>query len=241
MADEAKFKILRKILAALGLSEEAIGDLIEWIQELLSGKGKDVKSLDQFPFKLRDDFLSPAERNFYLILKSVVASWAVVCPKVKLSDLFYATSRNMAERQSYANKIDRKHVDFLLCSLVDAMPVCGIELDDQSHNSSQRHARDVFVDGVFKAAGLPLVRVQVRSSYSAKELEKTFLQFAKTDQPSLSPGAREEKNNAEAPTCPKCGGVMILRTAKSGNNQGQQFWGCSNFPKCRGIVAHESS
>jgi ssDNA-binding Zn-finger/Zn-ribbon topoisomerase 1 len=38
-----------------------------------------------------------------------------------------------------------------------------------------------------------------------------------------------------APECPKCGAVMIRRQAKSGNNAGQEFWGCSTFPKCRGV------
>ena len=33
--------------------------------------------------------------------------------------------------------------------------------------------------------------------------------------------------------CPKCGSPMILRTAKSGGNAGNQFWGCSAYPKCR--------
>lgn len=36
-------------------------------------------------------------------------------------------------------------------------------------------------------------------------------------------------------TCPKCGSGMILRTAKQGPNTGNQFWGCSNYPKCRVI------
>jgi predicted RNA-binding Zn-ribbon protein involved in translation (DUF1610 family) len=35
--------------------------------------------------------------------------------------------------------------------------------------------------------------------------------------------------------CPKCGSEMILRETKRGENTGKQFWGCSNFPKCRGI------
>jgi restriction system protein len=35
--------------------------------------------------------------------------------------------------------------------------------------------------------------------------------------------------------CPKCGSSMTLRTAKSGNNVGQKFWGCTTFPRCRGI------
>jgi ssDNA-binding Zn-finger/Zn-ribbon topoisomerase 1 len=29
---------------------------------------------------------------------------------------------------------------------------------------------------------------------------------------------------------------MVLRTAKTGKNPGQQFWGCSAYPDCKGIV-----
>ncbi|MFT6338942.1 MAG: ssDNA-binding Zn-finger/Zn-ribbon topoisomerase 1 [Alcanivorax sp.] len=39
-----------------------------------------------------------------------------------------------------------------------------------------------------------------------------------------------------APACHQCGEVMVLRKARSGKNAGQQFWGCSAFPKCRGVV-----
>jgi len=38
--------------------------------------------------------------------------------------------------------------------------------------------------------------------------------------------------NAER-LCPKCGSPLILRTMKSGARAGQQFWGCSRYPKCR--------
>ena len=35
--------------------------------------------------------------------------------------------------------------------------------------------------------------------------------------------------------CPKCNGDLILRTATRGANAGQQFYGCSNYPKCKYI------
>lgn len=38
-------------------------------------------------------------------------------------------------------------------------------------------------------------------------------------------------------TCPRCGGKLVLRTAKKGSNSGNQFLGCSSFPKCRYIQA----
>ena len=38
------------------------------------------------------------------------------------------------------------------------------------------------------------------------------------------------------PDCPKCGRPMVSRTARRGANAGSEFWGCSEFPRCRGIV-----
>jgi restriction system protein len=34
-------------------------------------------------------------------------------------------------------------------------------------------------------------------------------------------------------TCPKCSSELILRTVKSGEKAGSQFYGCSTYPKCR--------
>ena len=45
-----------------------------------------------------------------------------------------------------------------------------------------------------------------------------------------TPVLRAVPNN---PTCPRCDSEMVLRTARKGKNVGQQFWGCSRYPKCR--------
>ncbi len=42
---------------------------------------------------------------------------------------------------------------------------------------------------------------------------------------------------ATSPVCPACGSPMALRTAKRGDNAGSSFWGCTTYPKCRGMVA----
>ena len=40
--------------------------------------------------------------------------------------------------------------------------------------------------------------------------------------------------------CPECKeGTLVLRTAKSGKNKGNQFLGCSRFPKCKYISPYE--
>lgn len=38
------------------------------------------------------------------------------------------------------------------------------------------------------------------------------------------------------PLCPKCGAVMVKRKAAKGAFAGNEFWGCSNYPRCRYII-----
>jgi len=44
---------------------------------------------------------------------------------------------------------------------------------------------------------------------------------------------KRRSNPAAERQCPKCGSALVIRTVKSGAKAGQQFWGCSGFPKCR--------
>lgn len=60
------------------------------------------------------------------------------------------------------------------------------------------------------------------------EKYKEYLIEEKTEQPVQS--------NEEKIVCPKCGAEMIKRVATKGANAGNTFYGCSNFPKCRGII-----
>lgn len=39
----------------------------------------------------------------------------------------------------------------------------------------------------------------------------------------------------DAPLCPKCGKPMFRRMQRKGQQQGREFWGCSDYPNCNGI------
>ena len=189
------------------------------------------------PYRLRDDFLSRGEFAFYQALRRAVEGKAIVCPKVNLADIFFVARPN--ENQSYRNKIDRKHVDFLLCDPTTMQPLAGVELDDSSHARQDRQDRDKFVDQVFKTAGLPLIHVVARSSYDfnaiATQLAPCFGTQA-APPPIKSSGAPLVTSSA-IPTCPKCSIPMVERTAGSGPNKGGKFWGCRNYPKCREVAS----
>ncbi|XAM00540.1 restriction endonuclease [Phycisphaeraceae bacterium D3-23] len=42
---------------------------------------------------------------------------------------------------------------------------------------------------------------------------------------------------SEIPACPRCQSPMTRRTARKGPTAGQQFWGCTTYPKCKGTRA----
>lgn len=44
-----------------------------------------------------------------------------------------------------------------------------------------------------------------------------------------------QADNSDFPPCPQCGKPMVLRTAKTGQNAGKQFLGCSGYPDCKGV------
>ena len=48
---------------------------------------------------------------------------------------------------------------------------------------------------------------------------------------------QQAKHATPIPPCPQCGKPMALRTAKTGKNAGKQFWGCTAYPECKGVVA----
>lgn len=45
-----------------------------------------------------------------------------------------------------------------------------------------------------------------------------------------------KKYQFKVPVCPKCDVPMVKRVAKRGTNQGKEFWGCPNYPRCKQIV-----
>lgn len=45
-----------------------------------------------------------------------------------------------------------------------------------------------------------------------------------------------DTNTAVNPVCPRCNEIMVKRQAHKGMNAGNDFWGCSAYPRCRGIL-----
>lgn len=83
-----------------------------------------------------------------------------------------------------------------------------------------------------QAAGITLLD-GVELQRLAREVRHHHRQRATRIEPAI-PDAASEGPDEATPACPQCGAAMLLREAKRGPNAGRHFWGCKEFPKCRG-------
>lgn len=218
---------------------------------LLIAKQKQSKgTASNCPYKKLPALFTPAERSFFGVLDQAVGKDFRLFGKVRVADVLAPRDgMNKSAWQTAFNKINRKHFDFILCAPGDLSVICAIELDDKSHQKKSRQVRDEFLVGACAAAGVPLISFQAQHAYSASDVSTKIAEAISgslttvskpIDARRQSASQRAEPSlgseNGITPSCPRCSGSMIKRTAKGGENAGQEFWGCSHFPTCRGIV-----
>ena len=190
-----------------------------------------------YPYKVSKRFLSESEHSFYLVAKKVLGEHYMVCPQVSLSAVFIVTTHRSF--WSDFHRISQKRVDFIVCDALTMQILFGIELDDSSHQRPDRVERDDFVNHVFQFAGLPLVRVKAKNTYSTGDLEGLFsdailpvtLPMEKPKETPIKPVESSEIQNHEI--CPTCGSRFTIRVSTAGPNVGHKFYVCSQYPECK--------
>lgn len=191
-----------------------------------------------------ESVFTPAERSFFGVLKQSIGDEVQVFAKVRVADVV-SPKKGMkrSDWQKAFNKISGKHFDFLICEKNSLSVVCGIELNDKSHQKEKRQRRDEFLGKICEIAGLPLIEFSVQSGYSPNEIRNAVYKYLPNltlkqtsgivDSNSIDSSVAEEKR------CPKCSELLVERIAKKGANIGKNFWACSGYPKCKYIEQTE--
>ncbi len=175
-----------------------------------------------------------------------------VLGKVWLGDIVKpAKGLSNSKRVTAQNKINQKHLDFVVCTSADLSVVGVVELDDKSHEKADRAGRDEFVDQALAGAKIPIIHFPVKKGYELQEVRAKLVEAFKImtetvsadiseeggSEPQASQEAEEQRTENTAPVCPKCAANMVKRQAKNGPHEGKFFWACSTYPKCRQVVA----
>ncbi len=153
-----------------------------WSMELWIGIGAGLLALllilagllrgrRRFPYQPCEALYSAAELRFHRVLEKALGEQGRIHAKVRLADVIRVRP-GLSGRHFFQafNAIACKHVDYVICDPVSHRILCVVELDDRSHDRSERRERDAFVDAALAAAGIPILHVPVRGRYPVGEL-----------------------------------------------------------------------
>ena len=127
-------------------------------------------------YERKDSLLTDNEIAYYQELKVVVGDHFEIFSKVRLEDVIKAKSWT---DNTARNKIKSRHIDFLLCDPNTFKPKIAIELDDKSHNRSDRMERDKFYNELFEACQLPLLHVPAQGRYKKEDIRDDLVAIMK--------------------------------------------------------------
>ncbi len=110
-------------------------------------------------------FVNRAEQAFFHALIRALPSGFHLHSKTRLEDIVQVKRSISGEaRWRLRGRIKSRHVDYLVTDGQGA-PKVAIELDGESHNKMAQNADDL-KDGIFSAAGLPLIRVKTGENFA---------------------------------------------------------------------------
>lgn len=139
--------------------------------------------------------MTPAERSFFGVLEQALEQNWYIFSKVRLEDIIQV-KKGIEKKKAFGlrNRIKSRHIDFILCDRQTLETVMCIELDDASHNRKDRIERDRFIDSALAAAGVPIVRIPAKASYSVEFIKGQLLE---PDQPERN--RKEDDHSRFAP------------------------------------------
>jgi len=130
-----------------------------------------------YSYTAKQSLMTRVEDEFFLKLERAVSERYYVFPQVHLSSLL--DHHVKGQDWSYAFRhINGKSVDYVLCSRETLLPTYAIELDDYSHEKSDRRKRDKEVERIFEEANLPLVRFKDKN-VSEQSIIQTLIEAQK--------------------------------------------------------------
>ncbi len=100
----------------------------------------------------------------------------------------------------------------------------GVMIDQRASAAKLVATTSFTPDAVAFAKGKPIELVD----------SNALLRLVRDVQTTSRIAIRSDEPDHLTPNCPRCSTPMVLREARRGPNPGEKFWGCVNYPRCRG-------
>ncbi len=199
------------------------------------------------------DLLMITDRGIFVFESKNYSGWIFGNEK---SQYWYQTlpaGRGKSHKEKFYNPIlqNESHIKYLRTFLAGESPIesiivfserCTLKQVDYSAErvtvTKRENIESVVYSLYAKATPDILTHMQIdmiyQKLYPCTQVDTAVkLRHIETIQGKMETAPVTESVASQEPICPRCGGKLILRKAKRGANAGNQFYGCSNYPKCR--------
>lgn len=126
-----------------------------------------------YEYKAKDHVMTESEAEFFKTLVEVAGDRYYVFPQVHLSAILDHKISGQGWKYAFGH-INGKSVDYVLCDKTTLKPVYAVELDDKTHERTDRIERDVEVERIFQGVNIPLVRFSNYKNLSLTEIDQRF-------------------------------------------------------------------
>lgn len=147
----------------------------KYYPEIFAGDKKDKPI---FNYKRKEFLMSRAEHEFFDILVEIVGNQYYVFPQIHLCDILDNKVVGQNWKSAFRH-INEKSVDFVICDKAYIKPLLAIELDDSTHQRTDRKERDGKVERILSDAGLPLLRFGNHGNFNKEEIKEAILEKLK--------------------------------------------------------------
>lgn len=152
-----------------------IAAIVAVIAALVARRSSPERAREKHPYTYarRDYIMTAHEATLFRRLETIVRGRYYVFPQVHLSSLLDHRVKGQDWRAALST-IQRKSVDFVLVDMTSLKTAYVVELDDTTHDQSDRQQRDEMVAPLLLDADMPLVRLRDIDRLSDEDIENAF-------------------------------------------------------------------
>jgi type II secretory pathway pseudopilin PulG len=154
-----------------------------------------------FPFSKKNSLFTQVERTYLNMLEQAVKGQYKVINRVKMADILELKNNvDTKSRIAAAVKLNAKYLDFVLCDPTDMSIVAVVDLVNNNSKDGHKAVPDWFVSGAFEAAGIPYVRMKIKTGYTITDIQQGLA--AKIGPNSIKPEPLLKGTVKKSPTRP---------------------------------------
>lgn len=159
-------KDFKKIIKILDLYENKKYKLSHYKYWIIQDKDICVYKDNLAKIKKEKDLFTMSEKYFFISLYEILKNRYIwIFSKVRLSSFIEVDNLKLL------NKINKKHIDFIIVSRIDFSIICLIELDWSSHNYGYiTKKNDLFKNILFQELWIPFIRFNVSERRDKNQL-----------------------------------------------------------------------